>query len=149
MRRFLLALLLVSLGTPAFSQGAAIGPPNFAVCNQSVSFGPIDGAGGISATTQIVAAATTPVGPGATSPRIFVCGFTFTNTAASGTVRLIGGTGTNCASNIVNLTSDFSVGASQVTIYSTPPSIVAAQGSELCVKPSANTISGTIWFAQF
>ena len=148
--RFLLATLLtLLLGASAFAQGQAIGPPNFAVCNQSVSFGPIDGAGGISATTQVVALALTPLGPGSVAPRVYVCGFTFTNTAASGTVRLIGGTGTNCASNVVNLTTDFSVGASQVTIYSTPPSIVTAAGSELCVKPSANTISGTIWFAQF
>src|SRR5215472_14662851 len=144
MRRLLLALAFAFWAGPALSQGAPIGPPNWFTCSGTAQV-----TGTANTSQQIVALATTPVGPGGIAPRIYICGWTFTNTAASGTVTMNYGTGTACATNTTALSPALSVGTTQLTIYTQVPSLQTAPGTALCVTTSVNTINGMVWFAQF
>jgi hypothetical protein len=144
MKRLLLTLALALWAGPALSQGAPIGPPNWFTCASTAQ---ITGTAGT--TAQIVALATSPVGPGGVQPRIYVCGWTFTYTAASGTIQLSYGTGSNCGTGNTVLTPPLSVGATQVSIYTNVPSVQTAPGNALCVNTSVVTITGLLWFTQF
>jgi hypothetical protein len=146
MKKLLASLLGLALAcaVPAFSfgQGQAIGPPNFAVCNKIAFFT------GTAAPAQLIALATTPTGPGGAQPTIYICGWQFTNTAASGSVVLSYGTGANCGTGTVTLTPAISVGSNAVSIYTGVPSVVTAPGNALCQNSTA-TITGIVWYSQF
>jgi hypothetical protein len=144
MRKLLLALALWLAPTLALAQGAPIGPTNWFTCNNTASVT------GTAATSQkIITGITTGSGPGGTAPRIFVCGWTFTNTAASGTVTVNYGTGSNCGTNTVAMSPALSVGSTQLAIYTQIPSLQTAPGVDLCVTTSVATINGLVWYTQF
>jgi hypothetical protein len=129
---------------PALSQGAPIGPANWFACNNTAQV-----TGTANTSQQIVALATSPVGPGGVAPRIYVCGWTFTNTAAVGTVAISYGTGVNCGTGTTPLSPALSVGATQLAIYTQIPSLQTAPANALCVTTSVNTINGLVWYTQF
>lgn len=148
MRKLLLALgLSLGLCSSALGQGQAIGPPNYAVCNQVATFT------GTAALAKVISAVTSPLGPGNVMPRIFICGWQYTNSAASGTVLLQYGTGSNCGTNTTTLIPVTNVGATAVTVYTNNPSITTpvvtvAPNWDVCQNSTA-TVTGVIWFAQF
>jgi hypothetical protein len=144
MKRFLLALALWLAPSLALAQGAPIGPTNWFTCNNTAQV-----TGTANTSQQIVALATTPVGPGGAQPRIYVCGWTFTNTAATGTVSVNYGTGANCGTGTTAMSPALSVGSTQLAIYTQIPSLQTAPGNALCVTTSVNTINGLVWYAQF
>jgi hypothetical protein len=144
MRKLLIALALCLTSSLALGQGAPIGPPNWFTCSSTAQV-----IGTANTVQQIVPLATGPVGPGGVAPRIYVCGWTFTNTAASGTFQLSYGTGAACVTGNTVLNPPLSVGQTQVTIYTNVPSLQTPPGNALCVQTSVATINGLVWFSQF
>ena len=148
MKRLLLALALALWAGPALPQGAPIGPANWYTCNNTAQ---VVGTAGTS--QQIVAGGTSAVGPGGIFPRVFVCGWSFTNTAATGTVQIQYGTGTNCGTNTGNMSPALSVGTTQLSIYTQVPSLQTPTSTTLgyavCVTTSVNTINGLVWYTVF
>jgi hypothetical protein len=131
----LLALALLLWAGPALAQ---VGPPNQILCNATavMEVGP-------TTQTQLVA--------GAVGKAIFVCGWHITNTAAAGTFSIQSGTtsGTPCAAGTKKMTPTQNVTSSapsgdhvEFTHWS------SNAGDNLCVTPSAATISAMVWFYQ-
>lgn len=122
----------------AFAQ-AQVGPANQVLCNKTVSFS------GVSAITKLVSGA-------GTGKSIFICGWHVTNTAASGTFSVTYGT---------QVTNPCDTGSGTIlpvlNVTSTAPSAdhidyAVAQipvSTDLCVTPSANTLSGIFYYSQF
>jgi len=148
MKKLLLALgLSFALCSSAFSQGQSIGPANYPICNQIATFT------GTAALAKVISSVLTPVGPGGVLPRIYICGWQYTNSAASGTVLLQYGSGTNCGTNTTTLIPVTNVGATAVTVYTSNPSITvpivtAAPNWDICQNSTA-TVTGVLWFSQF
>ena len=148
MKKLLLALgLSLALSSSAFPQGQALGPANYPICNQFATFT------GTAVLAKVISGVTTPLGPGGVMPRIAICGWQYTNSAASGTVVLQYGTGSNCGTNTTALIPTTNVGATAVTVYTNNPSIATpivtvAPNWDVCQNSTA-TVTGVIWFAQF
>lgn len=135
MKRLLLALgLALSLCAGAQAQLGAIGPPPPPTCNKVVSVT------GTAALAQVIA--------GVSGQIVAICGWSFTNTAASGTFLIATGTGANCGTNTVNLTPALSVGATAVTDHSAAASQNVVAGNAICVNATA-TITGLLYYSQF
>ena len=137
MRKLWLALILaLCLGhAPARAQGI-IGPPNQIGCNLGVQV-----AIGTMGVTQVLALIT--------GQRIYICGWQFTNTAATGTFQLSTGTGSNCGTGNTVLTPVLSVGVSPTTDRGQNAILQTPISQALCANPSVTTVSGMIWAAQF
>ena len=134
-KRLLLALAFAILPISwAGSQPGFIGPPYTITCNQGVPFS------GTATLSQAVAAVT--------GARVYVCGWSVTNTAASGTFLLAYGTGTNCGTNTTNLTPALSVGTTQLTDHAAYASLQTVVSGALCVNATA-TVTGMLWISQF
>lgn len=135
MRRLIIALGFgLALCAQAQAQVGAIGPPPPPSCNKVAQVT------GTAALAQVVA--------GVTGQIVALCGWSFTNTAASGTFLLATGTGSNCGTNTVNLTPALSVGATAVTDHSQLASQNVVAGNAICVNATA-TITGLLYYSQF
>jgi hypothetical protein len=142
MRRWLLAVACLLWAGPALAQ-TQIGPANMIICNKIAQFS------GVSAITQIVALVASG-SPGGVGNAIYICGWHITNTAASGTFNFSYGTGSNCGTGNVALTPALNVTSSAPSAdhvdYAT---MVAPNGTALCVTPSATTLSGVVFYSQY
>lgn len=116
---------------------AQVGPPNQIQCNKLATM-----AVGPTSITQLVA----PV----SGQNVNVCGWHVTNTGAAGTFSLQTGTGSNCGTGTATV-----IPATNVT--SSAPSAdhidfaswSGGLGNAICVTPSVNTISVTLFYSQF
>lgn len=137
------ALALLSLGAllwagSALAQGQ-VGPPNMILCNKTVAFS------GVNAVTKLVSGAST-------GKSVFICGWHVTNTAASGTFTMTYGTKTTNECDTANGTI-----LPAMNVTSSAPSsdhidyasTQAPVNTDLCVTPSAITLSGIIYYSQF
>lgn len=135
MKRILLAIALCFFATFAHAENT-IGPTNQVLCNKIATLT------GAAVITQIVA----PV----TGQTIYVCGWTVTNTGATGSFSLQTGTGTTCGTNTVTAIPALSITS---TAPATDHDMVAAWqtplSSALCITPSVATITSIIYYAQF
>lgn len=137
------ALGLALWAGPALSQGAPIGPSNWFTCNNYAQV-----TGTANTVQQIVALATSPVGPGGVQPRIYVCGWSLTN-SATGTIIFSSGTGSNCGTGTVTMTPALNVNTNGLTYSTQIPVVQTGAGQALCVQTSVVTITGLVFYAQF
>jgi hypothetical protein len=133
-----LAVCVVCLLNQHASAQSVAGPPNSILCNQTATFS------ADSADTKIIS--------GASGKTIFVCGWNITNSASTGTIAITTGTTvtTACDTNTANITPTLSVTSSSPQVdHIDYAGVSAAVGANLCVTPSATTITGIIWYSQF
>src|SRR5215472_11369718 len=131
MRKLLLALgFALSLCAGAQAQPTVIGPANAILCNKVANFT------GSAATAQIIA--------GVSGQIVAICGWSVTNTAASGTVVFSTGTGSNCATNNATISPTISVSTNSVTDHATYASQSVVAGNAICQNATA-TITGIFY----
>lgn len=143
MRKLLLGLgFALSLCAGAQAQPTTLGPGNAIICNNAAQV-----AIGTTGLTKVVT--------GAVNKTLVICGWSVTNTGASGTFQIAYGTGTNCGSNTVNLTPVFSITSTapatdhQSFAIVGLPFVASGTAFDLCFNPSVATIAAIIWYVQF
>lgn len=129
MRRLVVGLALLLLcAVPAQVQAQAV------VCGTTVG---------------ISAAAATVLAVPASSGRVVVCGLVLSQSAA-GTVTLTAGTGTTCGTGTTTIGTFTYVAAAlglPAAIVGSPGALVTSKaGDQLCITPSAGTVTGFITF---
>lgn len=131
----LLALLLCPF--PDVRAENAVGPTNIIYCNKI-------------ATLAVGPATITQIAAGVAGQNISVCGWSVTNTGATGTFSLSYGTGSNCGTGTntfipaLNITSTAPATDRQASAFFTLP-----VANALCITPSVATISAVVYYAQF
>jgi hypothetical protein len=137
MKRLCAALLLfLGLAGAALAENA-VGPSNAILCNKSIAV-----AAGSSSITQVVAAIT--------GQAINFCGWSVTNTGATGTFSVQTGTGTNCGTNTVTVVPALSItSTAPATDHVSTAWLTSPISSELCWTPSVATISAIFYYSQF
>jgi hypothetical protein len=137
------ALALLSLGTllwagSALAQGQ-VGPPNMILCNKTASFS------GVSAVTKLVSGAST-------GKAVFICGWHVTNTAGTGTFTITYGTKTTNECDTANgsiLPTTNVTSSAPSSDHIDYASVQTPLNTDLCVTPSAITLSGIVYYSQF
>jgi hypothetical protein len=135
-RGILLAGLLALLcGGPANAQ--TVGPPAL-YCNKSFVISV-----GATSLVQVVAAV-----PG---QAIHICGYDLNAGAAAATFQLTVGTGTNCSTNVTNVTPVFTLGVNGVLV-SRPGDVwfSSIQGAQLCyVTTGTGPLNAVVSYGQY
>lgn len=126
--------LALAIPAGAKAQPTVIGPANAILCNKVVNFT------GSAATAQIIA--------GVTGQIVAICGWSVTNTAASGTVQFSTGTGSNCGTGNATISPLMSVSTNSVTDHATYASQNVVAGNAICQNATA-TITGILYYSQF
>lgn len=130
MKRLGIALLALSLAVPAAAQQSVFVPATMATVSIT---------GTVAAATKIIS--------GAVGKSIYITALMLTP-AATSVVTLTAGTGTNCATNTVNLTGALTPGTVN---WGTGNGalLVAPQGDDVCITIATATAPGALAYSQF
>lgn len=132
-----LAALALSFCSSLVHAENTVGPSNRIFCNKIAIL-----TAGPSAITQII--------PAVAGQNINVCGWSVTNTGATGTFSLQTGTGSNCGTNTVTFIPSLNItNTAPSTDHVSDAWFSSPQSSALCVTPSVATISVVVYYAQF
>ncbi len=130
----ILWLALASLASPAFAQSGVYVP---------ATTGTIAVAGTVAASTKIIT--------GVSGKSTYITAINLIPSAATGSILLNAGTGTNCGTNTTALTGTMVFAAGQYLDVGTGYGalLVAPQGYDVCITIAAETAPGFIAYSQF